>query len=62
MAKREMQSASLKKDELACRRLELEARESAKRAAQAEVREMRRVMKRRWPSWRLRRPLIPERR
>ena len=29
MAEREMQSASLKKVELACRRLELEARESA---------------------------------
>ena len=37
MAEREMQSASLKKAELACRRLELEARESAERAAQAEA-------------------------
>ena len=37
MAEREMQSASLKKAELACRRLELEARESAERAALAEV-------------------------
>ena len=36
MAEREMQSASLKKAELACRRLELEARESAKRATRAE--------------------------
>ena len=36
MAEREMQSASLKKAELACRRLELEARESAERAARAE--------------------------
>ena len=37
MTKREMQSASLKKAELACRRLELEAKESAERAAQAEA-------------------------
>ena len=37
MAEREMQSASLKKVELACRRLELEARESAERASQAEA-------------------------
>ena len=37
MAEREMQSASLKKAELACRRLELEAKESAKRAARAEA-------------------------
>ena len=35
MAEREMQSASLKKAELACRRLELEARESAERVARA---------------------------
>ena len=37
MAEREMQSASLKKAKLACRRLELEARESTKRAAQTEA-------------------------
>ena len=37
MAEREMQSASLKKAELACRRLELKARESAERAARAEA-------------------------
>ena len=37
MAKREMQSASLKKAELACRHLELEAKESAERAAWAEA-------------------------
>ena len=37
MAEREMHSASLKKVELECRRLELEARESAERAAQAEA-------------------------
>ena len=37
MAELEMQSASLKKAELACRRLELEARESAERAAWAEA-------------------------
>ena len=37
MAEREMQSASLKKDELACCLLELEARESIERAAQAEA-------------------------
>ena len=37
MAEREMHSASLKKAELACRRLELEARESAERAARAEA-------------------------
>ena len=37
MAEREMQSASLKEAELACRRLELEAKESAKRDARAEA-------------------------
>ena len=37
MAEREMHSASLKKSELACRRLELEARESAERVARAEA-------------------------
>ena len=37
MAEREMHSASLKQAELACRRLELEARESAERATRAEV-------------------------
>ena len=37
MAEREMQSASLKKAELACRRLELEAKESTERAARAEA-------------------------
>ena len=37
MAEWEMQSASLKKAELVFRRLELEARESAERAAQAEA-------------------------
>ena len=37
MAEREMQSASLKQAELACRCLELEARESAERAARAEA-------------------------
>ena len=37
MAEREMQSASLKKVELACHRLELEARESTKRASRAEA-------------------------
>ena len=37
MAEREMQSASLKKVELAFYRLELEAKESAERAAQAEA-------------------------
>ena len=37
MAEREMHSASLKKAELECRRLELEARESAERATQAEA-------------------------
>ena len=36
MAEREMHSSSLKKFELACRHLELEARESAERAAWAE--------------------------
>ena len=36
MAEREMQSASLKKAELACRRLELEARESIERASRPE--------------------------
>ena len=37
MAEREMHSASLKKAELACRCLELEARESAERAARAKA-------------------------
>ena len=37
MAEREMQSASLKKVELVCRRLELEARESTERAIRAEA-------------------------
>ena len=37
MAEREMHSASLKKVELACRRLELEAREFAERAARAKA-------------------------
>ena len=37
MVEREMHNASLKKSELACRRLELEARESAERAARAEA-------------------------
>ena len=37
MAKREMQSASLKEAELVCRRLEMEAKESAERAARAEA-------------------------
>ena len=37
MAEREMQSASLKKVELACRCLELKAREFAERAAWAEA-------------------------
>ena len=37
MAEREMQSASLKEAKLACRRLELEAKESAKRASRAEA-------------------------
>ena len=37
MEEREMQSASLKKSKLACRRLELEARESAKKVARAEA-------------------------
>ena len=37
MVEREMQSASLKEVELACRRLELGAKESAERAARAEA-------------------------
>ena len=37
MAEREIQSASLKKAELACRRLELEAKDSTERAAWAEA-------------------------
>ena len=37
MAEREMQSASLKEDELAFHRLELEAKESTKRTARAEA-------------------------
>ena len=37
MAEREMQGASLKKAELACRHLELEARESVERAIRAEA-------------------------
>ena len=37
MTEREMQSASLKKAELACRRLELDVREFAERAARTEA-------------------------
>ena len=37
MVKREMQGSSLKKAELVCHRLELEVKESTKRAAQAEA-------------------------
>ena len=37
MAEQEMQSASLKKAKLACRRKELEAKESAKRVDRAEA-------------------------
>ena len=37
IAKWEMQSVSLKQAELTCRRLELEAKESAERAARAEA-------------------------
>ena len=37
MAEREMQNSSLKKAELACRRLELELKESAERATRAEA-------------------------
>ena len=37
MAEREMQSASLKKVELVCHRLELEAKESAEKAARVEA-------------------------
>ena len=37
MTEREMQSASLKRAELACHRLELEAKESAERAARAKA-------------------------
>ena len=37
MAKRETQSASLKEAKVMCRRLELEAKESAERAARAEA-------------------------
>ena len=37
MVEREMQNASLKGAELVCRRLELEAKESAERAARAEA-------------------------
>ena len=37
MAEREMQSASLKEVELACRRLELEAKEFAEIATRAKV-------------------------
>ena len=62
MAEREIQSASLKKAELACQRLELEARESAEREPpRPRLREMRCAMRQRWPSWRLKGPLIPER-
>ena len=37
MAEREMQSTSLKEAQLACRRLELEAKESVERAARAKA-------------------------
>ena len=50
MAEREMQSASLKKVELACCHLELEARESAQRAIWDKAEKMRCAMRRRWLS------------
>ena len=62
MPEREMQSASLKEAELACRRLELEAKESAERAARAEAERARHAMRQQWPSWRLKGSLIPKHR
>ena len=62
MAKREMQSTSLKKAELACRRLELQVKESTERATRAKAERDVDTMRMRWPSWRPKGPLIPEHR
>ena len=62
MAEWEMQSASLKEAELACRRLELEAKESAERAARVEAERDVAPTRQRWPSWRLKGSLMPEHR
>ena len=62
MAEREMQSASLKEAELACCRLELEAKEHAERPARAEAERDAAPTRQQWPSWRLKGPLIPEHR
>ena len=50
MAEREMQSTSLKKAELECRRLELEARELLREPSEPKLREKRGAMRRRWLS------------
>ena len=60
MVEQEKQSASLKKVELACCRLELEAKESAERSPEPRLRETRRAMRQRWPSWRPKGLSIPE--
>ena len=60
MVERERQSASLKEAELACHRLELEAKESVERAAPGlRLRGIRHAIRQRWPSWRLKGPLMP---
>ena len=60
MAEQEMESASLKKVELVCRRLELEARESAERTARVEAERDVACHEAAMPSWRPKGPLIPE--
>ena len=62
MAEREMQSASLKKAELMCRRLELEAKESTERAAWAEAKRDAACHEATMASWRSKGPSIPENR
>ena len=62
MAEQEMQNASLKKAELACRLLELEVKESAERAARAEAKRDVACHEATRPSWRSKGPLIPEHR
>ena len=58
MVEREMHSALLKKSELERCRLEMEAQESAEKAARAEAERIWHAMRRRWPSWRPRELLM----
>ena len=62
MAEREMQSASLKKFELAYRRFELEAKNLLREPAGPRLRRTRHAMRQRWPSWRPKGSSMPEHR